>query len=329
MTWLAWRQMRAGVWLAAAAVVLVALAVLATWHGLDRAWVGSGSSTCGADCDTAFPDFLGGTKRGLVDVLYQWSVGLRAVPALVGMFWGVLLVAPELEAGTFRVSWTQSVSRARWLAAKVAVGAVATVLVTGLLSWALTVWAHGLDWATGSVASSFAARGVVPVGYALFAFALGVATGLLFRRVVPAMLVTLGGYVAVTYAVERWLRDRLISPVVVDQVLQAHSAHESGNGFGTILMSGATAVAPGGWTLSDQTLAADGQDWARDIPSNCGQGQSQQACDDWLAGLGLHRHLVYHPAAHFWPLQWAETGLLVAAAVVLVGLCFWWVRRRS
>ena len=328
MTWLAWRQMRAGAWVAAVAVALVAVAVLATWHGLDRAWVGSGSATCGTSCDDAFAQFLGGTKRGFVDVLYQWSVALRAVPALVGMFWGALLVAPELETGTFRVSWTQSVSRARWLAAKVAVGALATALVTGLLSWALTVWSHGLDWATGSVASSFAARGVVPVGYALFAFALGVATGLVFRRVVPAMLVTLGGYVAVTYALERWLRDRLVPPVVLDNPVHASLA-DTGGGVITIATTGATTPPPGGWTLSNETSAVDGQDWARNIPDHCGQGRSPQGCNDWLGGLGLHQHLVYHPAAHFWPIQWVETGLLVAVAAVLVGVCFWWVRRRA
>ncbi len=331
MTWLAWRQLRAGLWVGAAAVALVGVLVLATWHGLATAWVGSGSATCGADCDGAFPQFLGETKRGLVDALYQWSVGLRAVPALVGMFWGVLLVAPELETGTFRVSWTQSVSRARWLAAKVAVGAAVSVVVTGLLSWALTVWAHGLDWATWSVSSTFPARGAAPVGYALFAIALGVATGLALRRAAPAMLVTLGGYVAVTYSLERWVRDRLVPPVVLDVPLaNVHAVNEGGYGFGSILWEGAVRVPSGSWTLSDETLAAAGPSWPMGIPAHCtAPGQTQQGCDDWLAGLGLHQHLVYHPAAHFWPIQWVETGLLVAAAAVLVALCFWWVRRRS
>ena len=40
------------------------------------------------------------------------------VPALIGMFWGAPLIAHELETGTFRLAWTQSVSRRRWLLVK-------------------------------------------------------------------------------------------------------------------------------------------------------------------------------------------------------------------
>ena len=32
-------------------------------------------------------------------------------PALIGIFWGAPLVAREFETGTFRLAWTQSVSR--------------------------------------------------------------------------------------------------------------------------------------------------------------------------------------------------------------------------
>ena len=43
---------------------------------------------------------------------------LLAVPALLGIFWGAPLVARELETGTYRLAWTQGVTRKRWLAAK-------------------------------------------------------------------------------------------------------------------------------------------------------------------------------------------------------------------
>ena len=35
------------------------------------------------------------------------------------MFWGAPLVARELEAGTHRLIWNQSVTRTRWLVTKV------------------------------------------------------------------------------------------------------------------------------------------------------------------------------------------------------------------
>ena len=53
-----------------------------------------------------------------------------------------------------------------------------------------------------------------------------------------------------------------------------------------------------------------------------------QACLDWIGTLGLRQDITYQPASHFWPLQWTETGIFVAAAVLLAGFCFWWTRRR-
>jgi ABC-type transport system involved in multi-copper enzyme maturation permease subunit len=39
--------------------------------------------------------------------------GLLPIPALLGMFWGAPLIARELESGTYRLAWTQSVTRRR------------------------------------------------------------------------------------------------------------------------------------------------------------------------------------------------------------------------
>src|ERR1700677_4999172 len=50
--------------------------------------------------------------------LQSVSLLLLIAPALAGMFWGAPLVAREYENGTYRLVWTQSSSRARWLAAK-------------------------------------------------------------------------------------------------------------------------------------------------------------------------------------------------------------------
>ena len=47
----------------------------------------------------------------------------------------------------------------------------------------------------------FGPRGIVPAGYAAFAFVLGVAAGILLRRTVPAMAATLVVFAAVQVAV--------------------------------------------------------------------------------------------------------------------------------
>ena len=49
---------------------------------------------------------------------------------------------------------------------------------------------------------------------------------------------------------------------------------------------------------------------------------------NWVGTLGLRQDMTYQPASHFWPLQFAETGIFVAVAVLLAGFCFWWTRRR-
>jgi hypothetical protein len=124
------------------------------------------------------------------------------VPGLVGLFWGAPLVARELEEGTFRVVWTQSVTRRRWLLTRLAVlGLVATV-ASALLSLVVTWWSSPIDRAKASPFSSFDVGGVVPVGYALFALVLGVAAGLVLRRTVAGMAVALVGFVAARLAVK-------------------------------------------------------------------------------------------------------------------------------
>jgi len=34
------------------------------------------------------------------------------------------------------------------------------------------------------------------------------------------------------------------------------------------------------------------------------------------------------PASRFWPIQWAETGIYLALALILAGFCYWRAGRR-
>ncbi len=71
----------------------------------------------------------------------------------------------------------------------------------GLFSLLVTWSASRIDklnmnWLQPSV---FSERGIAPIGYAAFAFALGVLAGMLIRRTVPAMAVTLVIFTAVQF----------------------------------------------------------------------------------------------------------------------------------
>ena len=124
-----------------------------------------------------------------------WAVAAWAGAALIGR---------ELESGTAHLAWTQNVSPARWLAAKLALPALAlalggTVFVV-VFRWAWS--AHrdlmGDDWTFNDV---FAARGPALVAWSLCALAVGTLTALLLRRALPA----LGISVAVMIVLNRYL----------------------------------------------------------------------------------------------------------------------------
>ena len=130
---------------------------------------------------------------------------LIAIPALLGMFLGAPLVARELESGTFRLA-TQSVTRRRWLAVRFALVGGAALVVAGAASWLVTWWFAPLDAVNMNRfdPSVFTARGVVAIGYAGFAFALGVAAGALTRRTLPAIGATLLGFAGTRIAFTFW-----------------------------------------------------------------------------------------------------------------------------
>ena len=144
-------------------------------------------------------------------------------PAVIGLFWGAPLIARELEAGTPALAWSQSVTRTRWLAVKLAVGGLAAMAVTEALSLMQTWWAAPISQAVADGGGSgvarsrfsllaFATHGITPLGYAAFAFALGVTAGALIRRTLPAMAVTLAIFAALQVAMPLWVRPNLAPP---------------------------------------------------------------------------------------------------------------------
>ncbi|EFL26935.1 putative transmembrane transport protein [Streptomyces himastatinicus ATCC 53653] len=120
---------------------------------------------------------------------------LLAVPVLIGTFVGAPLLARELESGTYKMVWSQSASRTRWLAALLGVPLTAAVAGTTALSALFTWWwwpardqfAHLDRYAT----VPFDAVGPAAVALTVLSFFLGAALGLLIARTLPAMAATL------------------------------------------------------------------------------------------------------------------------------------------
>ena len=217
MTWLTWRQFRTQTWVAIAALAVLAAALAATAGSLAHMHTGSGLPTCVAnnDCEYARTVFLSQALLGVTGMLYWAGVVVMFVaPGLIGAFWGAPLISRELETGTYRLAWNQSVTRSRWLATKLGLLGAAGMTTAGLFSLMVTLWSGHIDHAQANRFNPvfFATRGIVPIGYAAFAFVLGVVAGLLLRRTVPAMAVTLAVFAAVQIAMPLAVRPHLIPP---------------------------------------------------------------------------------------------------------------------
>jgi ABC-type transport system involved in multi-copper enzyme maturation permease subunit len=333
MIWLTWRQARTQTLVAAAALAVVAVTLLVTGLSLVHLYDSSGLVGCTANCDPLRDTFLNDAHNGFTGTVYNLTqILMFVVPPVIGVFWGAPLMARELESGTYRLVWNQSVTRNRWLAVKLAGLGLLSTAVAGLLSLAVGWWAAPVDRVSLDRLSPglFTARGVVPLAYAAFAFVLGVVAGMLIRRTVPAMAVTLVVVAAAQILMPTVVRAHLIPPVHTTVALDTQ--HLKGFGIsdnGRRMEVRGSYQEPGAWVLNVTTVRPDGTEFTG--PANqqvCNRDSSPKACMDWVASLNLKQSVTYQPASRFWPLQWAETGLFAGLAALLALFCFWWVRRR-
>jgi hypothetical protein len=340
MMWLTWRQFRPHAITAAAGLAALAILLAVTGISLASDYAAAGLTTCHLSCDHDAAVFLAGLTGAYPALFYAGLVLMYGMPALIGMFWGAPLIAREFEAGTHRLAWTQSVTRRRWVAAKVGSVGLAAVAAAGLLSLMITWWASPIDSADGAGAGAeptgslarmspliFGARGIVPLGYAAAAFALGVTAGVLIRRTLPAMAVTLAVFAAVQILMPTVVRPHLMPPVTVTRAFSYASV-----GLIRITQGGAMTVTenpglPGALVVSNRTITASGQVFTGPATPAC-TGASDLACARWLTARHLRQQVSYQPASRFWPLQWIETAVYLAVAAALGGLCLRQVRRR-
>ena len=335
-------QFRAEAATAAAALAVFAVSLAASAPHLFGLYDSSGIATCQAhgDCVPLATGFVN-KLAGFYTVFYFIGIGLLLlVPAVIGTFWGAPLITREFEAGTFQLAWTQSVTRTRWLAAKLGLGALASMATAGLFSLLLTLWSGPVDAAVpfdknNSVTfirlgyALFPTRGITPIGYAAFAFALGVTAGVLIRRTVPAMAATLGCFALIQIAWPIWVRPHLLSPAHITVALTTAniSSLAVGPGGTTFVNSPALPGTAGDWVLSFQTTDPAGRPFNVNTVKAC-LGSNFQACQNALGRLHLKDVIAYQPASRFWAFQWYETGIFLAAAVLLAGFCFWSILSR-
>jgi hypothetical protein len=331
MTWLTWRQFRSQTWVTVVGLMAVGVALLAAAKAVADLYTASGAAACRTGCDPVIQNFLAQAESGWTGLIYSGGIFLLYVlPGLIGAFWGAPLVARELEAGTHRLAWNQSVTRTRWLLTKLGLVGGATVATMGLLSLAITWFSSRLDEGTENMIKPelFGARDLVPIAYGLFAFAVGVTAGILIRRTVPAMAVTLAVYAAVAVAMPLWIRKHLLPLSHATPPLDVNNIHGLMIGGPDRQLTVLGDVDVKGWLISNQTVTPTGAVFTGPAdPQYCGESVGPRTCMNWIGSLNLRQDVTYQPASHFWPLQWIEAGILVAAAALLIGLCLRLTRR--
>ncbi len=329
MIWLTWRQLRVQTLVAAGALAVLAVMFAATGPQLAHLY-DTTVATCGAhhDCQTAVSAFM--SQDSFLQKLTNFV--MQVIPALIGAFWGAPLIAHELEAGTHRLAWTQSVTRSQWLAVKLGLAALASMAAAGLLSLMVTWWSSPLDRVGPGLLDPgvFGERDIAPIGYAAFAFALGVTAGLLIRRTVPAMAVTIAGYAGVQVAFSLGLRAHLIAPIrAVSSLSLGRATSMAITTPGDHLSLGVTPSLPGAWIYSSQVTTASGSTNLGTAPQSCLPGSSTiHACNAAIGRMHLRQVVIYQPASRYWAFQWYETAIYIALALALAGLCFLWARHR-
>ncbi|MFI6491488.1 ABC transporter permease [Streptomyces sp. NPDC050564] len=238
------------------------------------------------------------------DVLRYASYVVTFLPLLVAAWAGATLTSRELESGTAQFAWTQSVTPARWLAAKLLAPAALLTAGTSLL-----VLLHHLLWAEGRRADVlgwndilvFQANGPTTVALTLFGLAAGALTGLLLRRSLAALAVTVAVTAAVGFGLS-WFRGYFWPTVTVTTPLK------DGPWFGGPVVSYGAVTSTG----------------AQVPVPDCAQYWS--AAKDCRAQLDK-QHIVrfyseMHPYSHYWPLQLTATALTLALTGLVVLLAF-------
>ena len=306
MTWVSWRLQRTETMIALAILGLLAALLIPTGITMANAYHQDGLSSClalnvGPTCAQRIGDFQ--SRFQALNVLANW---FTLVPGVIG----VLLAAPfilDLEQGTYRLAWTQSITRRRWLLGKLGLPILAATLAGVALIVLFTWWRAPQVNLNGRLdIGIYDTQGIVVVGYTLFALALALALGAVWRRSAVSLTVAFVGYFAMRVFVDYWLRDRLVSPVTATWKggPQPHFLYHAFIISENATIRGHHISAGGGLLGGHSQLAAPG------------------------LGAGSTFHAVYEPASNFWALQLTETGLFAGLAALLILFAAWWTYER-
>jgi hypothetical protein len=252
----------------------------------------------GVQRDAWSPDiissFVVGTYNGTYNDLFYGPASLLNLAAFaVAVFAGGSLTARELENGTARLAWTQSVTPVRWLAAKLAVPALFITLGTGLLvALYRLLWSAHSDLLLAGIGprALYFSLGPATVAAPLLGLAVGALAGLALGRTLPALAAA------------------------------------------GLVQGGVTAFRANSWPFQGSYQQPELSVRSRAITST-GAEIHDPGCYESRSCLARHDVVgftrEYLPSPDYWPRQLLETGVLLAAAAILVAVAFGVLKKRS
>jgi len=369
MIWLTWRQYRIEILILVVGLLLVAAILLVTGTNIASHAHSIGDISCASiKCQNAHQalrayilgeDQAGAFGSSIFYSLFQYV--LLALPAIIGMFFGAQIVARELEQGTYRLIWTQSISWSRWLLVKVG-GIVALLLGATIILCCLFLW-----WKTPVVPAlsslwdrnNYDVWSLPAIAYTLFAFTLGVCMGTIVRKAVPAMALTLVIFVTLRILIEVFWRPYFLPPLIfLTPFNSAQSIPQSAMQIGTLTFvdrQGNTVDPTNGVCKSpdlglhkNNTSSASLQlNMALSLmninkplkiaSTSAGPGGSighpsltpeEKAYTQCTIAHGFQTKYLYQPGDRFLLFQEIESGIYVLLSALLFALTFWWTKYR-
>ncbi|GAA3957763.1 hypothetical protein GCM10022384_08490 [Streptomyces marokkonensis] len=308
--WLVWRQHRAAFW-TLIALTLLGVVAMVFLRGQVVDYLDAHPRESGG----LPPDFDEYTSR-----LFSFGGYLGYVPLLTGVLLGAPLIAGDLESGTAKLVTSQSVSRLRWLTTKLAMPGALIALSTAVLAAVFDWWwspvkerADTPEWTSSAI---FDVTWVMPVAYALLTFAVGAAVGMLLRRTLVSMVVTLGVVVAIGVV---WSRFRLdlghILSVSTDKGVGPGAARPE-------LPAGAVQQGEGTYFLTSSGARLD---WTACL-DKVDDDRAHTACLESKRVIGWS--IDYLPISQMHTMQWLGAGIMLAVTAAIVAFVVFWGRKR-
>lgn len=150
------------------------------------AWFGSAGPGSAEACEDPVVRFLTIDEAEASKIMAAMAI----LPLALGLFFGVPLIAREIEGGTAPTVWYLAASRSRWLLGRILPVAVITLLLgVALVVASEVLWAGREPWSPAIRFGDVGMHGPVVAAKGLAAFGLAVLAGAVVGRLLPAVII--------------------------------------------------------------------------------------------------------------------------------------------